>query len=106
MKICFDIDGVICTQSRDMNYGNAMPIWFTINLIKELKDAKHTIILHTARGSETGIDWRKVTEEQMVRWGVPYDKLVMGKPAADYYVDDRAMGIMGINRLLADSVVR
>mgnify|MGYP001583103371 FL=1 len=51
------------------------------------------ILLLTARGSVTGRDWRSLTEAQLLRWGVRYDELHFGKPAADMYVDDRAMNI-------------
>jgi hypothetical protein len=27
----------------------------------------------------------------MELWGVPFDELILGKPAADIYIDDRAL---------------
>ncbi len=94
MIYCFDIDGTICTQNGDgMNYADAQPIPDTIGRINRLHDKRNKIILHTARGSETGIDWRQLTEMQLKGWGVRYDELYFGKPAADYYVDDKAVNI-------------
>jgi hypothetical protein len=54
--------------------------------------------LYTARGSTTGIDWRELTVKQLAEWGVPYDELVMGKPTADVYIDDRAINSMDWKR--------
>ena len=53
----------------------------------------HTILIHTARGALTGIDWTKVTLKQLSVWGVKYHSLIMGKPFADYYIDDKAINV-------------
>ena len=88
-KYVFDIDGTICSQEQD--YGNAKPFIERINIINKLFNEGHIIIFNTARGSETGIDWRNVTECQLDNWGVKYHKLYFGKPAGDYYIDDRSV---------------
>ena len=85
----FDIDGVLATIVRDMRYDTAGPIHDSIALVNRLYDAGNTIFLYTARGTMTGLDWRAVTERQMQDWGVKYHRLYMGKPGADYYIDDR-----------------
>ena len=89
MRIVFDIDGVICTNTWG-KYEEAQPIQDRIDVINDLYFNGHEIILFTARGSETGIDHRVLTELQMKRWGVKYHDLKFGKPSADLYVDDRA----------------
>jgi hypothetical protein len=48
----------------------------------------------TARGSGTGIDWRKKTEEQLEAWGVKYHQLWFGKPSADIYIDDKTINAL------------
>ena len=48
----------------------------------------------SARGSTTGIDWRPTTERPMREWGVRYHVLVLGKPSADVYVDDKAINAL------------
>jgi hypothetical protein len=58
-----------------------------------LFDNNNTIILFTARGTKTGIDWSEVTTKQLKTWGVKYHELKFGKPAADYYVDDRLINM-------------
>jgi len=90
---CFDIDGVIATITPENQYNMAQPIHETIDLINSLFDQEHQIILFTARGSATGINWEKTTAEQIKTWGVKYHKLLFGKPAADYYIDDKLVSI-------------
>ena len=87
---CFDIDETIChTQGTD--YRAATPIVVRIQKINSLFAAGNTIKILTARGSQTGIDWRALTEKQLKAWGVNYHELHLSKPFADYYVDDKAV---------------
>ena len=88
--LVIDIDGVIASLVEDGNYSNANAINENINYINKLKLSGVKIILFTARGSASGINWRKVTELQMKEWGVLYDELLFGKPAGDLYIDDKA----------------
>jgi histidinol phosphatase-like enzyme len=89
---CFDVDGVICTNTWG-EYEKAEPIASMIVQINRLYTAGHRIILFTARGTTTGMDWRAVTEAQFARWGVKYHELMFGKPQADLYIDDRGMSL-------------
>ena len=96
---CFDIDGVIASVTPNAEYGTAKPIKENIKIINRLFDNKNKIILFTARGSETGIDWRETTEKQMKEWGVKYNELKFGKPYADYYVDDKMLSLNNLSIL-------
>ena len=87
---CFDIDGTLCTNTEG-DYEKAEPFTDVIAEVNRLYDAGHTLLLMTARGSTTGIDWRELTEKQMQQWGAKYHKLFMGKPTADIYIDDKAI---------------
>lgn len=89
----FDIDGVIALKREDLDYSKAHPNEKMIKIVNRLHDMGNTITLFTARGYVTGIDWSDVTKDQMERWGVKYDKLIMGKPNADYYVDDKNLNV-------------
>ena len=88
MIYCFDLDDTLCFGTS-MKYDEAAPFIDRISRVNQLYDAGHTIKIFTARGSETGIDWRDVTEEQLSNWGLRYHILLLGKPAADVYVDDK-----------------
>ena len=87
---CFDIDGTILTSQPDGNYGNATPIAGRLEHLRELKNQGHYIKLFTARGSRSGKNWREVTEAQIIQWSIPCDELILGKPHADVYIDDKA----------------
>jgi len=98
--VCVDIDGVLATLVPTLQYEEAQPIRPAIEIVNALYNAGHEIILFTARGSATGLDWEAVTERQLQSWGVQYSRLMFGKPAADYYVDDKAMLPEGLLNLL------
>lgn len=88
-----DIDGVLATLVPDNDYSRCQPMSENICVINNLYAAGHRIILFTARGSATGIDWEDVTRSQMIEWGVRHHILQFGKPAADFYIDDRFITI-------------
>lgn len=87
---CFDIDGTICTNT-DGDYEQAIPFKEVIEKINRLYDMGHKIIFYTGRGSTTGIDWFDLTRKQLKDWQVKYHELIMGKPYADLYIDDKAI---------------
>jgi capsule biosynthesis phosphatase len=96
--IVFDVDDTILTTiNRD--YENSQPKMEVIVGIRAMKDAGWTIILNTARGmgrSNGNIESvrQEVIEEIenfCTKYDVPYDAILIGKPWAAYYVDDKAM---------------
>jgi len=99
---CFDIDGVIATIVPGNRYDLAEPQHENINLVNQLHEQGHQIILYTARGSLTGIDWTEVTHNQLNTWGVKYHELMFGKPAADYYIDDKLVSIEWLRTFLSE----
>jgi len=99
---CFDIDGVIATLAPDNDYSKAMPITDTISIINRLYELGNKIYLHTARGFITGIDWSEITIKQLREWGVNYHELLFGKPAADYYIDDRMISINDLSEIIKE----
>ncbi len=89
----FDLDGVLATLVPGDDYREAEPYAPGIALASRLHDAGNRIVVYTARGSATGRDWTETTCDQIRQWGVPCDELRFGKPAADYYVDDRMVSL-------------
>lgn len=81
-----DIDGVIFEELPTFERSLAMPLegYKTIN---RLKDLGYTIVLETARG------WSeyRMTVDQLARYNIRYDQLIMGKYPADFAIDDRAI---------------
>tara|TARA_R110000744_G_scaffold186598_4_gene306000 strand:+ start:6173 stop:6499 length:327 start_codon:yes stop_codon:yes gene_type:complete len=98
MTYVFDIDGTLCTNTHG-DYQSALPLENRIKKVNQLFDEGHKIILLTARGmgrshnSAAYADkaFRKLTEEQLERWGVKYHQLFLGKPSGDFYIDDKGI---------------
>lgn len=92
-RLVVDIDGVLAEAVASLDYARAGPIQENLDRVNALYDAGCEIILFTARGTATGQDWEEVTRGQMARWGLRYHELHFGKPAADYYIDDRLISL-------------
>jgi hypothetical protein len=102
MKVyCIDIDGTICENGdcQSCKYEGSIPIKDRIEKINHLYDQGHTIKYFTARGmGRYNDDAEKATERfyqltkmQLDIWGCKYHELILGKPSADYYIDDKAI---------------
>ena len=90
MIYVFDLDGTLCTQTLTGDYRKAQPIWERIDAVNRLYDDGHTIIIDTARGSVTGVDWHSRTIRQLGSWNLQYHRLITGaKPFGNVYVDDK-----------------
>lgn len=91
MKYYIDIDNTITKKNnQDLDYSKALPNKININKVNELYEEGNTIIMWTARGSQTGKNWFEITYKQLNQWGVKFHELRMGKPAFDVFIDDRA----------------
>lgn len=96
-----DIDGTICIpgHTNETRYDQATPIKDRIDKINKLYDEGHTVIYLTARGmgrhnNNAGLareEFYKFTERQLNLWGCRYHELHLGKPTADYYIDDKGV---------------
>lgn len=95
--IYVDIDNTICT-TPSTEYSQAEPMADRILIINSLA-SRHTIVYWTARGTVSGIDFRELTECQLTEWGAEYDQLLMGKPAFDMLIDDKAFNSEHIEEL-------
>ena len=99
MKIYVDIDETICSYNKKRYYPHAIPIQENINKINKLYDEGHHIIYFTAGGMltldgdlfEVYRTWYDVTKDQLSKWGCKYHQLILGKPGADYYIDDKGI---------------
>ncbi|KKK71005.1 hypothetical protein LCGC14_2918280, partial [marine sediment metagenome] len=75
------------------DYEQAIPDKPAIDQINKLYREGHTILLLTARGWVSDKEWGPLTAKQMEEWGLQYHALHMTKPAADVYIDDRAVNV-------------
>lgn len=86
----FDLDGTLCTNTQG-DYENAAPFPKRISHVNHLRELGNVILIFTARGATSGRDLRELTEGQLRKWGVKYDRLVLGKPHFDVLIDDKAV---------------
>ena len=99
MRYCFDIDGTLCvTPNNELgkpDYVNATPIPFMVEQVNRLYDEGNHIIMQTARGKGSGIDWAKLTKKQLDNWGYKYHELfpMFCKPTADIFIDDKGIDV-------------
>lgn len=73
------------------SYTACEPIPGRVEKINRLYDEGHTIIIYTARGATTGINWFTTTYEHLLRMGLKFSELRMGKFNYDVWVDDKAI---------------
>ena len=105
MRYCFDIDGTIFYTPKDEfdkpDYQNSTPIPFIIDEVNRLYDLGHFIILQTARGKSSGIDWTELTIQQLKKFNCKYHELfpMFTKPTADIFIDDKGMNVYDWKRL-------
>lgn len=99
MKYCFDIDGTLCyTPNNELgkpDYVNAQPFPFMVEQVNRLYDEGHYVIMQTARGKGSGIDWTDYTKGQLDKWGYKYHELfpMFCKPTADIFIDDKGINV-------------
>ena len=99
MKYVVDIDGTICSlvTGASLDYSKATPYIDRIKKINDLYDAGNEIVYFTARGMgrSAGNDSKAyelfytITKAQLTEWGAKHHQLILGKPAADVYIDDK-----------------
>jgi len=88
LVLAIDIDGT--TLEYDGHYEKGVfgpPMENAVKVINELHEDGVYIIFHTARDE----DERDALRKHLARYKFQYDELVMGKPKADMYVDDKAL---------------
>ena len=104
MRYCFDIDGTICTSVKGRNYEDAQPFRERINVVNRLYETGNEITYFTARAmgrfkdlshedaqKQASSALRELTVQQLLKWGCRYHRLIMGKPHADIFVDDKGI---------------
>lgn len=96
--LCVDVDDTLCF-TNDNDYTKSRPNNPVVAKVREAKAKGWWIVLHTARGMgrsdghiETVAD-EVLTEvrEFCKQYDIPYDEIVVGKPWARWYIDDRAL---------------
>ncbi|CAG9462708.1 unnamed protein product [Pedinophyceae sp. YPF-701] len=103
LKFCFDLDNTLVTAPAvSGDYSTVSPKPDNVQLVRQLKECGHYIIISTARRMRTHKgnigkilqDVGLVTMMTLSDFGIPYDELHFGKPHADIYVDDLAVNAL------------
>ena len=111
MRICIDLDGVICQlRKTDEIYNDLLPVDGAIEKIKSLKKEGNYIIIYTARRMKTHrantakviADIGKITLDWLEKYEIPYDEIMFGKPWADIYIDDNAFRFTNWKEISSD----
>ena len=100
LRICFDLDNTLVTYPTVVNdYSSVKPILKNIQMLNNLKNDGHEIIIYTARRMATHKgnvgkvikDIAHITIHTLEKFNIYYDELIFGKPIADVYIDDKAI---------------
>ena len=96
----FDMDDTIC-KTYNKKYHKSQPIKSVIAKINLLKKNGHIIKIFTARYMGRNNENFKLvkkkyfnrTQNQLKKWKVNFDELILGKPSYDYFIDDKCHNI-------------
>ena len=97
-RYAFDLDGTLC-QNTQGKYELAKPYPEMLEHVNDLCAQGNFILIYTARGRESGIDWFDFTEKQLQGWGLNYSELSCGEKASyDILIDDKAVDVWSYSK--------
>ena len=109
--IAFDLDDTLCTRTSEEGavekYHTCQPINPMIDIVNELYEEGHQIIIYTARGMTSfqgdvkriNQELRSLTIKQLKEWGINFHKLIMGKAHYDLLVDDKVINSLRVTSI-------
>lgn len=100
MIFCFDLDGTLCDENKNLDYTKSKPFLEMIRLVNTLYENGHTIKIFTGRGASTGIDWKDFTVKQLKNWEIKYHEFITGKPHHDIYIDNKCLNAQELRVLI------
>ena len=92
MKFVFDLDGVICTPPKGIQFGvieyieKSKPIANAVEFMTWLKQKEHEIIIWTNRPNDLAVKF--ATEQWLDLHQVPYQRLLFDRPDDAIYVNE------------------
>ena len=110
MRFVFDLDGVICTPPKGIQFGiveyirHSKPIANAIEFIQWIKKNGHEITIWCDRPNDLAVKF--ATEQWLDFEQVPYDRLIFDKPKNPIYVTEtpcnaRYFGQVGDNSIVS-----
>tara|TARA_X000000950_G_scaffold289243_2_gene411189 strand:+ start:11116 stop:11475 length:360 start_codon:yes stop_codon:yes gene_type:complete len=96
----FDIDNTICL-TRKKDYIKSKPFKSVVSRINLLKKNGHYIKIFTARYMGRNNENAEIVKKkyyrkiynQLKKWKINFDELIVGKPSYDYFIDDKCHNI-------------
>ena len=91
MKFVFDLDGVICTPPKGIQFGmieyikNSKPIANSVEFMQWL-NKEHQIVIWCNRPNDLAVKF--ATEQWLDLHQVPYDRLIFDRPDDAIYVNE------------------
>ena len=90
-------DTILFTENRD--YENSRPNVPVVEGLRKLKEKGWKIILMSARGmgrsngdiASVSVEVTAEIQKFVDKYDVPCDEIILGKPWASYYIDDKAI---------------
>jgi len=92
MNLVFELDGVICTPAKGIQFGvvdyieNSLPIINAVSFMQWLKKQNHEITIWTNRPNDLAVKLR--TEGWLEDHQVPYSRLLFDRPREPVYVNE------------------
>ena len=110
MRLVFDLDGVICTPPKGIQFGiieyikNSMPIANAVEFMQWIKGKGHEITIWCDRPNDLAVKF--ATEQWLDLHQVPYNRLIFDKPKNPIYVTEtpcnsKYFGNIGDNGIVA-----
>jgi FMN phosphatase YigB (HAD superfamily) len=96
MRYVFDLDNTLCDTKKkedgNWDYLNSEPFRDRIEVVNNLFDNGHYIIIETARGCVSKKNWYEQTYLQLMNFGLKFNELRAGvKFNADFFIDDKGI---------------
>jgi len=103
MTVAVDFDGVLHGYSRGFGDGSIYdpPVPGAREAMEALREQGHKIYIFSTRSNKiyrrkNNIDQDEAMQDWLNAHEIPFDKIwTYGKPMADVYIDDRAIGFRG-----------
>ena len=92
MNFVFDLDGVICTPPKGIQFGiveyvkHSMPIVNATEFMQWLRKEGHYIVIWSMRPNDLAVKF--ATEQWLDLHQVPYDRLLFDRPVKPIFVNE------------------
>lgn len=113
--LVIDFDNTICElRKHGQPYSEVLPKMGVKESLDKFKERGWRIVVYTASGMATYDgnlqDIYKKRYPEIMEWllsqSIPFDELIMGKPLASYYIDDKAINFNDNWKDITDKILK